>query len=76
MEDQQAYRLQVRLSGLHCNGCAMRVKSTLEELPEVLSATVSEGRDSCEVELRESPGDPQSLVSTIEALGFSASLDS
>lgn len=64
--------LRLSLNGLHCNGCSNRVKQSLEALPDVLSATVNEERDRCDIELREVPKDPNLFVRTVESLGFSA----
>ncbi|MCB1187534.1 heavy-metal-associated domain-containing protein [bacterium] len=72
--NESARHFRLGLSGLHCGGCAMRVKETLMKLPEVLNVEVSSERDSCLIELRGEPADPQHFVRSVEEIGFGAHL--
>ena len=66
--------MRLGLSGLHCAGCASRVKAALEALPEVLSVQISEDRESCSIELRAAPQEPLAYLQAVHDAGFGARL--
>ena len=73
-EAANVHYMQLGLSGLHCSGCAQRVKQALEALPEVLSAEISADRETCSIELREAPHAPQDYLQAVHDAGFGARL--
>lgn len=63
--------ITLQLNGLHCSHCVNSVEKALNALPSVTHVEVNLTKQTAFVESKESP---QTLIETIEALGFEAKL--
>lgn len=63
-------KVTMNIKGMMCPHCEARVKSALEEIPEVISAEVSHKEGTASVELSEDISFDR-LKATVEAQGYS-----
>ncbi|HEY3398060.1 MAG TPA: heavy metal translocating P-type ATPase [Armatimonadota bacterium] len=69
-------QVRLRLSGMHCAGCAAGIEKALRETPGVLSVTVNYAAETAEVEHDPHLVSPAELVKVVESRGYHAELDS
>ena len=64
----------VRIDGMHCGSCALLIDDALEDLPGVRSTqtTMKKGRST--IELDQDLTGIRDVISTIEELGYHATL--
>lgn len=65
-------RRTIKVEGMHCDGCANRVKSLLEKEPGVREADVSYRAGEARVKYNEHTVPEERLRKVIEAAGYSA----
>lgn len=63
-----------RVEGMHCGSCAMLIDDALEDLPGVRGAQTSVKQGLSTVELDAGATSPDDVISTIEELGYRASI--
>ncbi len=74
----QSERLQevlLRLSGLHCAGCAANVETALRGVAGVRTATASYASQSSRVRFDPGRTDPRALLEAVRRAGYGAALD-
>lgn len=64
----------MKIDGMHCDACAADIKETLEERAGVKQADVDYNGKTAFVEFDENTIQAQTLVKTIQDLGYQASL--
>ena len=64
--------ITMKVSGMHCDGCASRIKTVLEKEPGVHKASVSHPTGTAEIRFNERSLNEQRLVGIIEQAGFEA----
>lgn len=62
----------IRIDGMHCDGCASRVKRVLEKEPGVRGAEVSYAAGDARVKYDEQTVSPTRIRELIERAGYSA----
>jgi copper chaperone len=62
--------IQLAIQGMHCDGCAARIKTMLERKPGVREADVSFHEEHARVRFNENAVGPAQLVEVIEHAGF------
>lgn len=62
--------LTMRLAGLHCEGCAMIVKDSLEKVPGVLSANVSQPKQTAILTIGKKSPSPKLLRAAVIKAGY------
>ena len=67
-------KAKLKIEGMHCSSCAIDIKETLEERAGVEEAEVDYNGKTAFVEFDENTVQPQTLVKTIQDLGYQASL--
>ena len=65
-------KVTLRIDGMHCDGCASRIKTVLEKEPGVHKASVSYPTGTAEIRFNELSLNEQRLVGIIERAGFDA----
>lgn len=63
----------LRIEGMHCDGCAERIRRILEREPGVREADVSLDRERARVTHRETAVDAARIIELVEVAGFTAS---
>ncbi len=64
--------ITMKITGMHCDGCAARIKSVLEKDPGVRKASVSYPAGTAEISFRPQSASEPKLVEIIERAGFKA----
>ena len=64
--------VKMKITGMHCVGCAARIKSVLEKNPGVRGASVSYPAGTAEIGFRPQSASEPELVEIIERAGFEA----
>lgn len=64
--------LEVKIAGMHCDGCASTIKTLLSHEPGVKSASVSFAKGSATVLYDPQDTNPEALTAAIEKAGFRA----
>lgn len=64
--------ISLRVSDMHCNGCAERVATVLERHEDVQSADVSFDTETATIEVNTPHPDVEAMVRAIEQAGFKA----
>lgn len=62
----------LKLSGLHCTGCAANIDLTLEDLPGINSTNTSYAKMETQVEFDETKISLTEIISHIEKMGYQA----
>lgn len=73
-EGSQLSAVSLQLTGMHCSSCAVNIDLSLEELSGVINSKTNYARSTSQVEFDPNLTDPQSIISLIESLGYSAKL--
>ncbi len=66
-------KITIKITGMHCDGCAARIKSVLEKDPGVRVASVSYPAGTAEIRFSPQSVGEHRLVEIIERAGFEAS---
>lgn len=64
----------IRIEGMHCDGCASRVKRVLEKDPGVREADVSFAAGAATVKFNEHTVTPERLRELVETAGYTADI--
>ena len=64
--------ITLKISGMHCDGCASRIMTVLAKEPGVHKASVSYPKGTAEIRFNERSLNEQRLVGVIERAGFDA----
>lgn len=62
--------ITVKISGMHCNGCALGVRGALESLPQVRAAQVSYPKGEASVTCAGEVCDEAAIRSAVQKAGF------
>jgi len=62
----------LKLSGLHCTGCALNIDGTLEDLPGIKSTNTSYAKMETKVEFDETQITLDEIIHHIEKMGYQA----
>lgn len=65
---------RLKISGMHCGGCASAVRAALLAVPGVVSAEVSLADGLAQVEYDRSACAPEALVTAIQSRQFGAEI--
>ncbi|BER92403.1 MAG: P-type Cu+ transporter [Candidatus Atribacteria bacterium] len=68
-ENQQARRLQIKIKGMHCSGCAASIEKTLARRSDVLKASVSFTTQTATLEVKKN-ANLDSIKQEIKELGY------
>lgn len=60
----------IKISGMHCKGCALGVQAALEKLPQVISAKATYPEQVAVVELSTDTPDEGALRDAVKGAGF------
>lgn len=71
-ESHAPKRAALALKGMSCQGCAMRIQSTLRAIDGVLEATVVFDQRRADVQLDTGKTSVQALIDAVNALGYKA----
>jgi copper chaperone CopZ len=67
-------KTKFQLEGMHCESCALDIKETLEAVAGVRGADVTFGGKTAEVDYDEAVVPGQTLIRTIQDLGYQATV--
>jgi Cd2+/Zn2+-exporting ATPase len=62
--------LKLRIEGMDCGACAVKIENAMKRLPGVSDINVSYGQESLSLTLDEDRTSPESIEAKIKALGF------
>lgn len=62
--------LKLRIEGMDCGACAVKIENAMKRLPGVSDINVSYGQESLSITLDEDRTSPDSIEAKIKALGF------
>jgi Cd2+/Zn2+-exporting ATPase len=62
--------LKLRIEGMDCGACAVKIENAMKRLPGVSDINVSYGQESLSLTLDEDRTSPESIETKIKALGF------
>lgn len=63
---------KLKINGMHCSSCAMKIDMDLEDLDGIKKAFTSYAKQETEVEFDQDVLDLQKIVSTVEKTGYEA----
>ncbi|KKR51345.1 MAG: Copper/silver-translocating P-type ATPase [Candidatus Curtissbacteria bacterium GW2011_GWA1_40_16] len=65
---------KLKISGMHCTSCAMKIDMDLEDLEGIKEARTSFAKQESEVEFDQDKLDIQNVIAVIEKTGYSAQI--
>ena len=67
-------KTKLKISGMHCSSCAMKIDMDLEDLDGIKKAATSYAKQETEVEFDQDKLDMQQVIAVIEKTGYSAQI--
>jgi len=65
-------KMKLKISGLHCDGCSNRVKTALESISGVTTASVDHNTGLAEINTPDGEADFNQLITAVENIGYTA----
>jgi Cu+-exporting ATPase len=68
--------LRLKVQGMHCDHCKVKVERALQQLPGVYGASVDLEGGAAEVDFDPAAARPEALVAAVKAAGYQAEVSS
>jgi copper chaperone CopZ len=64
--------LQLKITGMHCSHCVMKVEQALHKVPGVFGAAVDLDGGSAEVDFDAKQATPDAMIAAVKGVGYGA----